>query len=176
MPKTFIMTMNAGEISKEHWTQDPKVGGGRIVGEACHYIDLMRFLSGSKIKDFSAIKIADNKYMEVTEDKSIISLEFEDGSIGVINYLANGGKAFPKERIEVFCDNAVLQLDNFRKLRGFGWQGFKSLNLFSQEKGQVTCVREFMHSVRNGNLGPIPQDEIFEIARLSVSVAKSLKG
>lgn len=176
MPKTFIMTMNAGEIPKDHWTQDPKVGGGRIIGEACHYIDLMRFLTGSKIKDFSAIKIADNKYMEVTEDKSIISLAFEDGSIGVINYLANGGKAFPKERIEVFCDNAVLQLDNFRKLRGFGWHGFKSLNLFTQEKGQLNCVKAFMHSVKNGDVGPIPQDEIFEIARVSVSVAQSLKG
>ena len=175
MPKTFIMTMNAGEIPKEHWTQDPKVGGGRIIGEACHYIDLMRFLSGSKIKDFSAIKIADNKYMEVTEDKAIVSLVFEDGSIGVINYLANGGKAFPKERIEVFCDNAVLQLDNFRKLKGFSWPGFNSLNLFTQEKGQVNCVKAFMDSVRNGNVGPIPQDEIFEIARVSVSVAQALK-
>ena len=175
MPKTFIMTMNAGEIPKEHWTQNPKVGGGRIIGEACHYIDLMRFLSGSKIKDFSAIKIADNHYMEVTEDKAIISLVFEDGSIGVINYLANGGKSFPKERIEVFCDNAVLQIDNFRKLRGFGWDGFNSVNLWTQDKGQVNCVKAFMNSVCNGNAGPIPQDEIFEIARVSVAVAESLK-
>ncbi len=175
MPKTFIMTMNAGEIPKDHWTQDHEVGGGRIIGEACHYIDLMRFLSGSRIKDYSAIKIADNKYMEVTEDKSIISLVFEDGSIGVINYLANGGKSFPKERIEVFCDNAVLQLDNFRKLRGFGWQGFNRLNLFTQDKGQANCVKEFMNAVENSGSGPIPQEEIFEIARVSVDIAQTLR-
>ncbi len=175
MPKTFIMTMNAGEIPKDHWTQDHEVGGGRIIGEACHYIDLMRFLSGSRIKDYSAIKIADNRYMEVTEDKSIISLVFEDGSIGVINYLANGGKSFPKERIEVFCDNAVLQLDNFRKLRGFGWQGFNRLNLFTQDKGQANCVKEFMNAVENSGSGPIPQEEIFEIARVSVDIAQTLR-
>lgn len=174
MPKTFIMTMNAGEIPKEHWTQDPKIGGGRIIGEACHYIDLMRFLSGSKIKKFNAIKISDNNFMDVTEDKAIISLVFEDGSIGVINYLANGGKLFPKERIEVFCDNGVLQLDNFRKLRGFGWNGFSNLNLWNQNKGQVNCVRSFMDSVVNGSECPIPQNEIFEVARTSISIAAEL--
>ena len=135
----------------------------------------MRFLAGNKIKDFKAIKISNNKYMEITEDKSIITLTFEDGSIGVINYLANGGKAFPKERIEVFCDNAVLQLDNFRKLKGFNWSGFNSFNRLTQDKGQVNCVKAFMNSVRNGLAGPIPQDEIFEIARVSVSVAQYLK-
>ena len=69
-PKTFIMTMNAGEIPKEHWTQDAEIGGGRIIGEACHYIDLMRFLAGSKIKSFNAVKMGENDFVEVTEDKA----------------------------------------------------------------------------------------------------------
>jgi predicted dehydrogenase len=174
-PKTFIMTMNAGEIPKDHWIQDPEVGGGRIIGEACHYIDLMRFLAGSKIKSFNAVKMGKNDFVQVTEDKALISLSFEDGSIGSIHYFANGGQSFPKERIEVFCDNAVLQLDNFRKLRGFGWKGFNKMNLWSQDKGQENCVAVFMESVREGRGNPIPQDEVFEVARVSVDIAEMLR-
>tara|TARA_A100001388_G_scaffold159362_1_gene118867 strand:- start:23172 stop:25286 length:2115 start_codon:yes stop_codon:yes gene_type:complete len=174
-PKTFIMTMNAGEVAKEHWTQDAKIGGGRIIGEACHYIDLMRFLAGSKIKSFNAIKMGENDFVDVTEDKALISLKFEDGSIGSIHYFANGGKSFPKERIEVFCNNAVVQLDNFRKLRGFGWKGFSEMNLWSQDKGQKSCVEAFMQSIREGQDSPIPQDEIFEVARISVDIAEMLR-
>lgn len=174
-PKTFIMTMNAGEIPKEHWTQDGEIGGGRIIGEACHYIDLMRFLAGSKIESFNAVKMGENDFVDVTEDKALISLTFRDGSMGSIHYFANGGKSFPKERIEIFCDNAVLQLDNFRKLRGFGWQGFTKMNLWAQDKGQENCVATFMKSVREGKKCPIPQDEIFEIARVSVDIAEILR-
>ena len=174
-PKTFIMTMNVGEIPKAHWTQDVEVGGGRIIGEACHYIDLMRFLAGSKIKSFDAVKMGKNDFVELTEDKASISLTFEDGSMGSIHYFSNGGKSFPKERIEVFCDNAVLQLDNFRKLRGFGWKGFKKMNLWSQDKGQENCVRAFMESVREGRKNPIPHNEIFEVARVSIDIAEMLR-
>jgi len=175
MPKTFIMTMNAGDIPNDHWTQDVEIGGGRIIGEACHYIDLMRFLADSKIKTFNAVKMGENDCIELTEDKASISLTFEDGSMGSIHYFSNGGKSFPKERIEVFCDNAVLQLDNFRKLRGFGWKGFSKMNLWSQDKGQKNCVDAFMKSVREGRKNPIPQDEIFEVARVSVGIAKLLR-
>ncbi len=174
-PKTFVMTMNAGEIPEDHWTQDTEIGGGRIIGEACHYIDLMRYLSGSKIKSFHAVKMGENDFVKVTEDKALISLTFEDGSIGSIHYFANGGKSFPKERIEVFCENAVLQLDNFIKLRGFGWKGFTKMNLWSQDKGQKNCVNAFMKSVREGGTNPIPEDEIFEIARVSVDIAEMLR-
>lgn len=174
-PKTFIMTMNAGDIPADHWTQDAEVGGGRIIGEACHYIDLMRFLAGTKIKSFSAIKMGENDYVEVTEDKAIITITFEDGSVGSIHYFANGGKSFPKERVEVFCDDAVLQLDNFRKLTGFGWKGFSKMNLWSQDKGQAACSKAFMDAVKAGGVSPIPQDEIFEVARVSVDIAELLR-
>lgn len=174
-PKTFIMTMNAGDIPREHWTQDPAIGGGRIIGEACHYIDLMRFLAGSKIKSFNAMKMGDNDYVQITEDKAIITITFEDGSVGSINYFANGGKSFPKERVEVFCDDAVLQLDNCRKLTGFGWKGFRKMNLWSQDKGQANCSKAFIEAVKQGGVSPIPQDEIFEVARVSVNIAEQLR-
>ncbi len=174
-PKTFIMTMNAGDIPADHWTQDSTVGGGRIIGEACHYIDLMRFLADSKIKSFSAIKMGDNDYVEVTEDKVIITITFEDGSVGSIHYFANGGKSFPKERVEVFCDDAVLQLDNFRRLASFGWKDFTKMNLWSQDKGQAACTKAFMDAVKEGGVSPISQDEIFEVARASVDIAELLR-
>lgn len=174
-PKTFIMTMNAGEIPADHWTQDPELGGGRIVGEACHYIDLMRFLAGSKINSFSAVKMGENDYVEVTQDKAIITLNFEDGSAGSIHYFANGGKSFPKERIEVFCDGGVLQLNNFRSLKGYGWKGFNKAKSWSQDKGQGACSQAFMDAVKEGGEIPIPQEEIFEVARVTVDISERLR-
>ena len=174
-PKAFIMTMNAGAVPKDHWTQDPVVGGGRIIGEACHYIDLMRYLVGKKIASYNATCIGGHNGSGVTDDKASITLTFEDGSFGTIHYLANGGKAFPKERIEVFANDAVLQLDNFRKIVGFGWPGFKAHKLFKQDKGQVACVRAFVDAITQGQPAPINIDEILEVARVSVEVATLLR-
>ena len=174
-PKVFLMTMNAGAIPADHWTQDPEVGGGRIVGEACHYIDLMRYLSGSKIKSFAATSIGGTDDVGIKEDKASITLIFEDGSFGTIHYLANGGKAFPKERIEVFANDAVLQLDNFRRLEGFGWKGFRKDKLLRQDKGQSACTKAFVDAIKSGGPAPIPFDEIIEVARVSIEVAVSLR-
>ncbi|HFF9367451.1 TPA: bi-domain-containing oxidoreductase [Escherichia coli] len=174
-PKTFIMTMNAGDIPADHWTQDPSIGGGRIIGEACHYIDLMRHLVGSKISGFNAMCLGDAPGIAIREDKASITLSFEDGSIGTIHYFANGGKAFPKERIEVFANDAVLQLDNFRKLTGFGWKGFTKQKLMSQDKGQYNCSKAFVESIEKGLPSPISFDEIIEVARVSCQVAEKLR-
>ncbi|MEH6539857.1 bi-domain-containing oxidoreductase [Halopseudomonas sp.] len=175
-PKSFIMTMNAGAIPSGHWTQDAVVGGGRILGEACHYIDLMRFLAGSKITGFTATRMGNVPGVEVCEDKASITLTFADGSFGTILYLANGGKSFPKERIEVFANDAVLQLDNFKALRSYGWPGFKGKKLLSQDKGQDACAAAFVQAIQQGKPTPIPADEIFEVSRVSVQVAQSLRG
>jgi predicted dehydrogenase/threonine dehydrogenase-like Zn-dependent dehydrogenase len=126
--KSFIMTVNAGAIPIEHWTQDLETGGGRVVGEVCHFIDLLRFMADSPIKSWS------REIMSApTKDTLSINLRFVDGSIGTIHYFANGSKAFPKERLEIFVDGRILQLDNYRKLTGFGWPGFRKLNLWSQD-------------------------------------------
>ena len=118
-PKVVVITVNAGAIPVEHWAQDSEVGGGRIVGEGCHFIDLMRFLVGHTITGHQAMMMGDAPGVEIRDDKVSISLSFTEGSFGTIHYLANGGKTFPKERIEVFCGNAVLQMDNYRVLTGF---------------------------------------------------------
>jgi predicted dehydrogenase len=174
-PKTFIMTMNAGAIPADHWTQDPVIGGGRIIGEACHYIDLMRFLTGSEIVGFNATCMGAAPGVDVTEDKASITLTFKDGSFGTIHYFANGGKAFAKERIEVFANNGVLQLDNFRKLTGYDWPGFKKDKLMTQDKGQDNCSKAFVSAISTGVESPINFDEIMEVARVSVDIAESLR-
>lgn len=165
-PKTFVMTVNAGAIPSDHWTQDTAVGGGRLVGEACHFIDLLRFLAGAAISDCTLAAMR-----SLTNDTATISMEFADGSIGTVHYFANGNKAFPKERLEVFAEGGILQLDNFRKLTGFGWPGFKRMRLARQDKGQVACVQAFVAAISAGGVPPIPYEELLEVSRISIDAA-----
>jgi predicted dehydrogenase/threonine dehydrogenase-like Zn-dependent dehydrogenase len=165
-PKCFLMTVNAGVIPGDHWTQEPETGGGRIIGEACHFIDLLRFLACSRISSHQVTRME-----STTKDSVSISLKFEDGSIGVVHYLANGSKTFPKERLEVFTAGRVLRLDNFRKLQGFGWPGFSKMNLWQQDKGQKACAAAFVRAITTGGPAPIPLDEIFEVTRISIEVS-----
>lgn len=174
-PKSFILTMNAGVIPPEHWTQDIAVGGGRIIGEACHHIDLMRFLAGAPIVSITARRMGEAPGVAVTEDKAVILLGFADGSFGTVNYFANGAKTFPKERIEAFCAGRTLQLDNFRKLTAHGWRGFKGKGGWSQDKGQDACAAEFLKAIADGRPSPIPANEIFEVARATVEAAQMLR-
>jgi len=174
-PKCFVMVMNAGAIPADHWTQDLQVGGGRIIGEACHYIDLMRFLAGSPIVSVQARRMGETDTEIITEDKASITLGFEDGSFGTIHYVANGGASFPKERVEVFAAGRTLQLDNFLKLRGFNWPGFKSQNLWRQDKGQNACAAAFIKAVETGNESPIAPEELFEVAEVTIKVAEILR-
>ncbi len=174
-PKSFVMTVNAGEIPAKHWTQDRAVGGGRIIGEGCHFIDLLRHLAGAPITGHHAIAVGRHPGIAVRDDKITISLSFADGSMGVIHYLANGHKSFPKERLEVFAAGRVLQLDNFRKLRGWGWKNFSSMNLWRQDKGQFACAKSFVDAVREGRHTPIPLDEILEVSRVTIEVARTVE-
>lgn len=165
-PKALVMTVNAGKIPADHWTQDPEVGGGRIVGEACHFVDLLRFLTGSPIVEWRRVAMG-----SATGDTASLHLGFADGSIGTIHYLANGSKSFPKERLEVFAGGRVLQLDNFRRLRGFGWPGFRRMRLWRQDKGQRACARAFVEAVAEGGTAPIPFDEIMEVSRVTLALS-----
>src|SRR5207237_242989 len=105
---------------------DPLVGGGRILGEACHFIDLARFLVGVRIVRAYSSAMRDGRAVAPGLDTAQITLEFEDGSIASIQYYANGHRSFPKERIEVFASGWILRLENFRVLRAFGCSGFRS--------------------------------------------------
>lgn len=172
-PKVFILTVNAGAVPEEHWTQDRARGGGRIIGEACHFIDLLRFLAGAPFAGFKASCIGGDATRR--EDKASITLEFADGSIGTIHYAANGHRSFPKERLEVFCAGRILQLDNFRTLRAWGWPGLTRHSLWRQDKGQRACARAFVGAVRAGGPSPIPFDELIEVAQLTLDVDDALR-
>jgi predicted dehydrogenase/threonine dehydrogenase-like Zn-dependent dehydrogenase len=166
--KTFIMTVNAGSIPMSHWTQDRELGGGRIIGEACHFIDLLRFLAGVQIASHKCFGMD-----SLTKDTVTIQLTFVDGSIGTIHYFSNGSKAFPKERLEVFVAGRVLKLDNYRKLTAFGWPGFKKMNLWRQDKGQKDCVKSFVDAIAKGGPSPIPMDELVEVSQIAIEIAES---
>jgi predicted dehydrogenase len=167
-PKALIATVNAGAVAATHWTQDRRVGGGRVIGEACHFVDLLRFLAGHPIVDAGVRMLGEAGSNQ--GDSVTITLAFGDGSTGTIHYLANGHRAFPKERIEVFCGGRVLQVDNFRRLRGYGWPGFGSMNLWRQDKGQKALVRAFVEAIRTGGDPPIPFEELIEVSRTIVAL------
>lgn len=173
-PKSFVMTVNAGAIPPEHWTQDKAVGGGRIIGEGCHFIDLLRFLAGSPIVSVQALKMGDSPGVTVRDDKATFTMAFADGSFGTVHYLANGHKSFPKERLEVFCGGRILQLDNFRVLQGFGWPGFRTMKLWRQDKGQAACAAAFIEAIRLGVPSPIPFEELVEVSRVTIEIASLL--
>lgn len=166
-PRHFIMTVNAGRIDPGHWTRDPAVGGGRVVGEGCHFVDLIRYLAGSSISRSRADAGG--------HGQAILNLEMDDGSTGTIHYLTDGHRGFPKERLEVFCAGRVLALDNFRKLRGWGWRGLRKTRLWRQDKGQEACVRAFLQALRQGQPAPIPLDEILEVSRVSIELQSTLR-
>jgi len=146
------------------------VGGGRIVGEGCHFIDLARHLVGAPISGHSAHALAGG-----SGDSATIGVSFADGSIASVQYLADGSKAFPKERVEVFAAGRVLQLDNFRRLSGFGWPSFSGLRLWRQDKGQRACAKSFLDAVRDGLPAPIPIEEILEVARVTIRLGEAAR-
>ena len=161
-PKAFVYTCNAGAIPADHWTQDPATGGGRLLGEACHFVDLIRHLAASPIDDLQLLNAADSKSCP---DTFSLQLRFADGSIGTVHYFANGSKAFPKERLEVFAAGKVLQLDNYRKLKSWGIPGFSTHRRLSQDKGQQACCAAFLKAIEAGGPPPIPVSELFEVQR-----------
>jgi predicted dehydrogenase len=169
------MTVNAGAIPPDHWTQDMAVGGGRIIGEGCHFIDLLRHLAGAPIIGHQAVALGRHPALPVRGDKATIVLEFADGSVGTVHYLANGDKGFPKERLEVFCAGRVLQLDNFRKLRGWGWKGFSKMNLWQQDKGVQACVDAFITAIREAKPAPVALNELIEVSRASIEIGGALR-
>jgi predicted dehydrogenase/threonine dehydrogenase-like Zn-dependent dehydrogenase len=169
-PKSLVMTINAGAIPRNHWTQDPDSGGGRILGEACHFIDLMRHLVGAPIDDFDCASLH-QPGGAARPDTASLTLRFADGSFGVINYFANGHAALPKERLEVYCGGRVLLLNNFRRLTGYGWRRFSGMRTWHPDKGQKACVAAFVHAVRHNGPPPIPVDQILETSRVAIAAA-----
>jgi predicted dehydrogenase/NADPH:quinone reductase-like Zn-dependent oxidoreductase len=173
-PKAMTMIVNAGFIPSDHWIQDEAIGGGRIVGEGCHFIDLLRYLADSRIADVKYSYCADPGRSGLRDCVTIL-LEFENGSTGTIQYLSNGNKAVSKERLDVYCGGKVLILDNFLKLRGYGWKGFSKMNLWRQDKGHAAELVALVHAVKAGKEAPIPFEDIIEVTKASFIAAGLLR-
>jgi predicted dehydrogenase len=166
-PKCFVITVNAGAVPAGHWIRDPRVGGGRVVGEVCHFVDLARFLAGRPI---SGVHVTTTG---APGGSVSFTLRFEDGSFATVNYLENGARSFPKERIEVFTAQRVLALDNFRKLAGYNWPGFKRLSLWRQDKGHNAALAAFAQAIRKDHPAPIPFEELAEVTRVTLRIAEA---
>ena len=170
-PKNIIATMNAGSIPAISWVHDLEVGGGRIVGEACHFIDLCSFLAGSKITSVCMSSMGINP-SENTDNASIL-MKFENGSNAVINYFANGSKAYSKERIEAYGQGKTLIIDNWRVLRGYGVKSFSKMKT-KLDKGHKTQFKLLVESVESG-MPIIPFEEIVNVTSATLATIKSLK-
>ena len=170
-PLSMNMLVNAGYAPPKEWVNDPVIGGGRIVGEGCHFIDLMVYLTGSKVASVSAAMAGEGA--AVHEDKMAISLSFEDGSVGSVNYFANGAKSFPKERLTVFSDGRVVEMDNFRRTTGYGFKGFKKLKTMRQDKGHVAEFAAFLERIEAGGPAPIALGELLNVTLASFAAMTS---
>jgi predicted dehydrogenase/threonine dehydrogenase-like Zn-dependent dehydrogenase len=162
-PLTLIYTVNAGHLDEDHWGQDLEVGGGRIIGEGCHFIDLLRYFVDAPIVDVQARMMGPASGIKIRQDKMSITLTFGDGSLGTVHYFANGTKRFPKERVEVFSEGRILTLENFKVLRGYNWPGFKNKQLWRQDKGHNAEISSFVESVVDGRELLIPWEELQEV-------------
>lgn len=164
--------VNAGYISPDHWTQDPNIGGGRIIGEACHFVDFITFLVGAAPVSATAHALPDEgKYRE---DNVSMTFTFPDGSVGVVDYLANGDKSFPKERVEVFCGGMVAVLDDFVSLQ-VTKDGKTKEERGAQDKGWVSEWRAFVKSVREGGEPPIPYEQLIGVTESTFAAVESLR-
>ena len=164
--------VNAGAIPLNHWTQDPEIGGGRIIGEGCHFVDFITFLVGAPPVSVTAHALPDNgKYHE---DNVSMTFTFPDGSIGIVDYLANGDKSFPKERVEVFCDRQVAVLDDFISLQTV--KGGKKKDVKSaQNKGWVDEWKVFANAIREGVEPPIPYEHLIGVTKATFAAVESLR-
>jgi len=165
--------VNAGYLPQIHWLHDPNVGGGRIIGEGCHFIDFLVYLVGATPLSVSTQALPDDG--RYRDDNVLITCQFPDGSIGTVSYLANGDKAFPKERIEVFCGGRIAVMDDFRTLQTFhnGHRETKH-SRFRQNKGHKAEWEAFAESITKGSSPPIPYDQIFGTMNATFAAVQSL--
>lgn len=170
-PIAIHYRINAGFIPKEHWTQDPQMGGGRIIGEVCHFVDLCMFLTNSKPGSVSAWAMDSAQNLN---DTLVINLKFENGSIATICYFANGSKELPKEYLEVYGNGVTAILNDFRELTIYGKKK-KRVKLSNQDKGHRQEVLSFLDAIQKGEPAPIPFEEIYLSSLLPFKIIESIQ-
>jgi predicted dehydrogenase len=171
-PHSIVATMNAGFIPVNHWVHDPEAGGGRIIGEACHMIDLCAYLTGSEVVSVSMNALGPSP--ELTTDCAQILLRFADGSQAVINYLANGSKAYAKERVEVYSHQRTAVIDNFVRTKVYGFRGWRGLKT-TMDKGHKDQFGLLLNVVQSGGPPLIAFESLVNTTAASMAALKSLQ-
>jgi predicted dehydrogenase len=174
-PITVSIRFNAGEIPLEHWTQDEMVGGGRIIGEACHAIDLTTYLTDSLPVRVFAESIGGPSSPKITDDQCFITFRHENGSISSVAYLAGGDKAFPKERVEVMGGGRIAVIEDFREVMTCADGKIKRTRLQKQDKGHRAEVETFVEALTKGGPSPIPWEELKAVTMASMLAVRSLR-
>ena len=174
-PLSIVYRVNAGRIPREHWTQDPSEGGGRIIGEVCHFIDLMQFLTGAAPKSVYAEAVGGGQGNIISEDSAFITLQFADGSNGVIAYLAEGDSSLPKEHIEIFGEGKTFVIEDFRSARLYADGREKKETLRQQDKGQAEETRVACAVVAAGKPAPITLSALEATTRATFRIRDSLR-
>jgi predicted dehydrogenase/threonine dehydrogenase-like Zn-dependent dehydrogenase len=171
-PMAMMYRINAGHVPPENWAQDKDTGGGRIIGEVCHFVDLLTHINGSLPEQVFAAAL---KGHSDAEDTLTVNLSFENGSIGAISYFSNGSRALPKEYLEVYRAGATALIRDFRELQEFGSGKPFNKKLLTQDKGQKKMVMKTINAVKNGGSSPIPFDEIYSSTLATFGIADSLR-
>jgi predicted dehydrogenase len=170
VPLSINYRINAGTIAADHWVHDKNVGGGRIIGEVCHFIDLLTFITGSKVKSLSANAMKDAKHLT---DTLVINFQFENGSIGTISYFSNGNKNLDKEYLEIFGAGQVIVIDDFKDMQTYG-SSKKTDSLSKQDKGHKQEVSAFLTAIANGKESPVAFEEIYHSMLCTFKVEESI--
>ena len=171
-PTAMTYRVNAGSIPADSWIQDLKIGGGRIVGEVCHFVDFLTFINGSlPVSVFAVAMKSSNNLNDVLN----ISLTYRNGSIGTISYFANGDKGLSKERVEIFSNGGTAVLDDFKTLSIYSHGKKKYKKLLSQDKGQKTEVKRFIEAINEGSGEVIPFDELFNTSMITFKIIESIR-
>lgn len=170
-PSIMHYRVNAGPLPPNHWANDPEQGGGRIIGEMCHFVDLLSYLCSSK-----PMMVRAKGTPSVGGEDVTATIEFEDGSIGNIFYICSGDRAFAKERLEIFRGGAVAVLDDFRRLHLVRQGKMKTLrSRFRQDKGHKAEWQAFSQCIRSGGPSPIAFEEIVASTLATIRIAESLR-
>ena len=170
-PVQIIATMNAGFIPENSWVHDLESGGGRIIGEACHYIDLISFFAGSIVE--KVIMNAMGNHPDSRTDNATVLLKYKNGSTGVINYFSNGSKAYPKEKIEIYSQQKTILIDNFRTAEFYGYSKGKMNK--TQDKGHREQFKKWNESIKNGGAPIITFEELYNTSKVAILAVESLK-
>ncbi len=171
-PMSMIYRVNAGAMERDHWMQMPDVGGGRIIGEACHFIDYLTFMNGSLPVEVSAAVMEEPDHLEDTVN---VSLRFANGSVGTVSYFANGSSKLPKEYVEIHRGGQSGILSDYKDVTFYGRGKPQKKRLSSQNKGQPEMMKAYLDSLRQGTPAPIPFEDIYAVMLATFKAVESFR-